>query len=101
MTPRNQFENTFFANLAPEKQFFLNINDAENENEFVSEGQPITYERFCDREPSNTDNMEHYVALWRSQMYEGSQSKDCWNDIRADRVAEDTVPLCVYRIQNE
>ena len=104
LTPRNELENAFFANLAPEKRLFLNINDAEVEGEFVTDGQPITYERFCDEEPNNADldnNPEHYVAIWRGKNYEGSKSEDCWNDIRGDRVNEDTLPLCVYRIVNE
>ena len=99
--PKNDLENSFFASLVPDKHLFLNINDEQNEGDFVTDGKPINYERFCDGEPSNAHGIEHFLAIWRGKNYNGISSNDCWNDIGADRVKKDTLALCIYRVPSE
>ena len=89
--PRSKTENDFFASLIPNEQFWIGINDIEQEGSFVAvNGQEVSWTNWGPGEPNGGTN-ENAVEImnWNANL---------WND----RPASDTLKfVCLLNIEGK
>ena len=67
--PRSEAENDFIANLIPNKNIWIGINDIEQEGTFVAvDGSDISYTNWHPSEPSSTG--------WRGAVFKAGDRED-------------------------
>ena len=73
--PRSEAENTFIANLVPNENLWIGINDIAREGIFVSvDGRDISYTKWLAGEPNNNYGDEDGVEIL------GDRGVTEWND---------------------
>ena len=76
--PTSDAENTFIAGLVPTANFWIGVNDIDQEDKWVTkDGRDILYANWRNNEPNNVGNDEDAVVIYGSATpYPG-----LWNDI--------------------
>ena len=92
--PRSKTENDFFASLIPNEQFWIGINDIEQEGSFVAvNGQEVSWTNWGPGEPNGGTN-ENAVEIRMEMNWNGN----LWND----RSASDTLKfVCLLNIEGK
>ena len=89
--PRSEAENDYIADLIPNANIWIGINDIDQEGEFVAvDGSDITYKNWDSGEPNNENKTEDAVVI-RTWTDTGA-----WNDYDEKKQARF---VCSFRIQ--
>ena len=85
--PRSETENYYIADLIPNSNIWIGINDIDQEGLFVAvDGSNITYTNWDSGEPNNEGSAhnEDAVHIYTDRDWVGSHRQHTWNDINVN-----------------
>ena len=98
--PRSEAENNYIADLIPNKNIWIGLNDIDKEGVFVAvDGSDITYTNWdlVAGEPNNYDNNEDAVLI-HADYHLGAERQKTWNDLKVNALERF---VCSLRIRGE